>query len=155
MIWGGDELGMWGADDPECRKPLLWPDLMPFDNPDDVPDFQMLAHVQALANIRRDFPALRRGHLRPALLDDEQNVYAFERRLHTEPSSDDIFVALHRGEGDVTISLPVHWPDGTEVFEVLSRWLDPSAPPTIHTVEDGVIELTLGPDEGAIFAVIP
>ena len=23
-IWNGDELGMWGADDPDCRKPLLW-----------------------------------------------------------------------------------------------------------------------------------
>ena len=26
-IWNGDELGMWGADDPDCRKPLWWPDL--------------------------------------------------------------------------------------------------------------------------------
>lgn len=23
-IWNGDELGMWGADDPDCRKPILW-----------------------------------------------------------------------------------------------------------------------------------
>jgi cyclomaltodextrinase len=23
-IWNGDELGMWGADDPDCRKPLWW-----------------------------------------------------------------------------------------------------------------------------------
>ena len=26
-IWSGDELGMWGADDPDCRKPLLWDDV--------------------------------------------------------------------------------------------------------------------------------
>ncbi len=25
-IWNGDELGMWGADDPDCRKPLWWPE---------------------------------------------------------------------------------------------------------------------------------
>ncbi|MDF7812779.1 glycoside hydrolase family 13 protein [Hymenobacter sp. YC55] len=24
-IWNGDELGMWGSDDPDCRKPLWWP----------------------------------------------------------------------------------------------------------------------------------
>jgi glycosidase len=24
QIWNGDELGMWGADDPDCRKPLWW-----------------------------------------------------------------------------------------------------------------------------------
>lgn len=23
-IWAGDEMGMWGADDPDCRKPLWW-----------------------------------------------------------------------------------------------------------------------------------
>ena len=26
-IWSGDELGMWGADDPDCRKPILWDDV--------------------------------------------------------------------------------------------------------------------------------
>lgn len=27
QIWNGDEMGMWGADDPDCRKPLWWDDL--------------------------------------------------------------------------------------------------------------------------------
>lgn len=27
-IWNGDEVGMWGADDPDNRKPLLWDDLI-------------------------------------------------------------------------------------------------------------------------------
>lgn len=26
-IWNGDEFGMWGADDPDNRKPVAWPDL--------------------------------------------------------------------------------------------------------------------------------
>ena len=26
-VWNGDEMGMWGADDPDCRKPLCWPEL--------------------------------------------------------------------------------------------------------------------------------
>ena len=25
-IWNGDEMGMWGGDDPDCRKPLWWPE---------------------------------------------------------------------------------------------------------------------------------
>lgn len=25
-IWNGEEMGMWGGDDPDCRKPLWWPD---------------------------------------------------------------------------------------------------------------------------------
>jgi cyclomaltodextrinase / maltogenic alpha-amylase / neopullulanase len=24
QIWNGEEMGMWGADDPNCRKPLIW-----------------------------------------------------------------------------------------------------------------------------------
>ena len=26
-IWCGDEVGMWGADDPDTRKPMVWNDL--------------------------------------------------------------------------------------------------------------------------------
>ncbi|MDX9911389.1 MAG: alpha-amylase family glycosyl hydrolase [Phycisphaerales bacterium] len=33
MIYAGDELGMYGADDPDNRKPLPWPDLGPRDDP--------------------------------------------------------------------------------------------------------------------------
>ena len=27
MIYYGDEVGMWGANDPDCRKPMLWDDI--------------------------------------------------------------------------------------------------------------------------------
>ncbi len=27
QIWNGDEIGMWGSDDPDCRKPLWWEEL--------------------------------------------------------------------------------------------------------------------------------
>lgn len=27
-IWNGDEMGMWGGDDPDCRKPLWWKDMV-------------------------------------------------------------------------------------------------------------------------------
>ena len=27
QIWNGEEMGMWGADDPNCRKPLMWKEL--------------------------------------------------------------------------------------------------------------------------------
>ncbi len=26
QVWNGEEMGMWGADDPNCRKPLMWKD---------------------------------------------------------------------------------------------------------------------------------
>ncbi|RQV93086.1 MAG: alpha-amylase [Calditrichaeota bacterium] len=27
MVYYGDEAGMWGGDDPDCRKPMVWPEL--------------------------------------------------------------------------------------------------------------------------------
>ena len=27
QIWNGEEVGMWGADDPDCRKPMVWDDI--------------------------------------------------------------------------------------------------------------------------------
>ena len=35
VIYYGDEVGMWGSDFPRNRKPMLWEDLMPYDNESD------------------------------------------------------------------------------------------------------------------------
>jgi cyclomaltodextrinase len=67
-IWNGDEAGMWGADDPDDRKPLVWADLEhedetthPFGRPrrrDPVePD-------TALFRVYRELIDLRKRHLR-------------------------------------------------------------------------------------------
>jgi hypothetical protein len=86
--------------------------------------------------------------MRPALLDDEHSVYAFERRLHPEPSLDDVCVALHRGDDTVEVAIPVHWPDGTRVVNRLEAV---GAQHAAHLqVQGGTVTLTLGPDEGAI-----
>ena len=41
VIYYGDEVGMWGSDFPRNRKPMLWEDLMPYDNEsDDISKYQ-------------------------------------------------------------------------------------------------------------------
>jgi glycosidase len=164
MIWYGDEVGMWGADDPECRKPMLWDDLVPYDNPlENFPDVGLRHHVTVLAHLRAELPALRRGLLRPALLDDEQSVYAFERRLHPEPSLDDVCVVLNRRDAVSEVTVPVHWPDGTQVIDIYSERLleaeqladEAVVAPAVLTVQDGAVSLTLGPHRGAILVAAP
>ena len=54
MIYYGDEVGMWGADDPSCRKPMLWDDLMPYDNPEAVIDHDLREWVSLLASLRTE-----------------------------------------------------------------------------------------------------
>jgi glycosidase len=64
MVFQGDELGMSGGDDPECRKPVPWPDLGPYSSADDAPDAAMVERLGAWLRLRGDpavGPVLRFG----------------------------------------------------------------------------------------------
>lgn len=92
-VWNGDEVGMWGADDPDDRKPMVWDDLRyedeaahPFGRPRRhdrvVPD-------TALLRVYRDLVALRKQHLRLfvdgtvtwVVTDDARGLLAYARGL--------------------------------------------------------------------------
>jgi glycosidase len=68
-IWYGDEVGMWGPDDPGPRKPMVWPDLEyeveaghPLGRPRDpdpvVPDLGLRSVYRSLARMRREHTGL-------------------------------------------------------------------------------------------------
>jgi len=94
MIYYGDEVGMWGADDPTNRKPMLWADLGPYENPEQ--NFIMEDHHafyrEAIA-LRRAHEALRLGDFETHLTDDEQDLWVFLRTLGDEV----LMVALNAG----------------------------------------------------------
>src|SRR5262245_56833924 len=76
MIYSGDEVGMWGADDPSCRKPMLWEDLQPYDKPEQ--NFVMkdhLAFYREVIALRNAHPALRTGYFHTLLADDAKDVW--------------------------------------------------------------------------------
>ena len=90
MIYHGDEAGMWGADDPDDRKPMVWRDKdydvednHPFghDRPADPVRFDedLFATYQDLIALRRTHEALRRGSVGGVQADDEQNLLTFAR----------------------------------------------------------------------------
>ena len=111
MIYYGDEVGMWGANDPDSRKPMVWSDLE-YDteryNPDGTrrePDVvavdeDLLAHYQLLIGIRNRHEALRVGSYRTLVADED--VFAFERTQGSER----IIVALNSSESASEIVLP-------------------------------------------------
>jgi len=80
MVYYGDEVGMWGADDPTCRKPMLWEDLQPYDKPEEnaVMKDHLDFYRRAIA-LRQEISALRSGYFETLLTDDEQDVWAFAR----------------------------------------------------------------------------
>jgi len=94
-IYYGDEVGMWGADDPDCRKPMLWEDFIyepetvnPFNQKQKpIPvecDIALRKFYQQLNTLRQKHEALRRGKYRTLIIDDQYGIYAFERYTSKE-----------------------------------------------------------------------
>jgi cyclomaltodextrinase len=89
MIYYGDEVYMWGGNDPDDRKPMLWPDIEYADevykpdgskrSPDKVEINQDLkAHYKQLIDLRHHYKALSLGSFKTRLSDDKNDLYAFE-----------------------------------------------------------------------------
>ena len=94
MVYYGDEVGMWGADDPTIRQPMVWRDLGAYDDPDVYFLDEHFEHYRAIVALRRTYAALRRGSFRALECDDEGRVYAFERVRGDER----VVVALNAGD---------------------------------------------------------
>lgn len=101
MVYYGDEVGMWGSNDPNNRRPMLWPDLGPWENPDESPDASMLAHYKEVIALRRRHAALRTGSFRTVRCDDAQDTWVFVR----EGGGEQVLVALNAGEKPATLDL--------------------------------------------------
>ncbi len=91
MIYYGDEAGMWGATDPDDRKPMLWPDMkyqhektspLPgMTRPDDknVFNWNLFDYYSRLVHERESNPALTIGTYKTLIADNARRVFAFER----------------------------------------------------------------------------
>jgi len=104
MIYYGDEAGMWGADDPTCRKPMLWEDLEPYEKPEENHvDREHLAFYRAAVKLRNEHAALRDGDFRTLLADDAQRVWAFAR----SNADQWLVVALNASDDPRAVSIPL------------------------------------------------
>ncbi|MEP7227076.1 MAG: DUF3459 domain-containing protein, partial [Gemmatimonadales bacterium] len=92
-VWNGDEVGMWGADDPDDRKPMLWSDrryddevVHPFGRRRHrdrvVPDTALFRVYRELIALRKqNLPLLVGGTLSWLLTDDKLGLLAYDRVL--------------------------------------------------------------------------
>ena len=113
MIYYGDEAGMWGANDPDCRKPMMWSNLdfayeYPVSNgirgsKTDKVEFSSDMHsfYKKLIALRNKYSALRTGKWRTIASAQNQRVYAFERYNKQES----IIFAFNREKNSNSITI--------------------------------------------------
>ena len=91
-IWNGDERGMWGGDDPDCRKPIIWEDI---DHRPQVfgpngkqakptavkPNLELLDYYRTLIALRKQRRELVGGELEFILANDNDMILAYRRKL--------------------------------------------------------------------------
>jgi len=117
MIYYGDEIGMWGADDPHDRKPMIWDN---FKYEDEVinkssgfkkgfgtykveQNKDLLNFYKKIGDIHNKNSSLQKGSFRFIYSNDDKPVVAFERKLGGEW----ILCLFNSGNEKVKLKLPL------------------------------------------------
>jgi glycosidase len=115
MIYYGDEVGMWGADDPHDRKPMIWDDLVyeneivdansgfktGFGNYTVEQNKNLLEFYKTIIKIKNENEQLKTGTLKFIYSDNEKKAFAFESVVEEAK----IICAFNLGEDEVSIPL--------------------------------------------------
>ena len=115
-IWAGDEMGMWGADMDDARKPLIWPDYtfesetthpLGEDRPTDPVAFnhELFNFYRQLNQLRRDHPVLVKGEMDYTWVDDERGILAYSRY----DGEQEIIAVFNTQTVEQEITLPVRF----------------------------------------------
>jgi glycosidase len=111
MIYYGDEAGMWGANDPDCRKPMVWkekeyepethnPDQTRHDGDAVAFNSELFSWYQKFAGLRNTMASVRVGDYTALALDDAGQWFAFSRKYGEEET----IVVVNRGTKPVSFS---------------------------------------------------
>ena len=148
MLYYGDEVGMEGGPDPDCRRPMLWEPTQQ--------DQELLSYFRQLIALRHKHPALRADGVWTVLAQNEPPIYAYLRGDlplgDTTPGSDVALIVLNNSPTPQHIAIPLHaagrapqplWPDNTLVQDELTG--------QFYTVTHSKIKIPLPPYQGAVF----
>ena len=102
MVYYGDEVGMWGSDDPNNRKPMVWDDLQPNDDPENRSMPDVLEWYTRMIGLRRDHEVLRTGSFETVFTDDQRDVWLYRRA----DGDDEMLVAINASDDDAVLELP-------------------------------------------------
>ena len=152
MIYYGTEAGMWGADDPDDRKPMVWPDLE-YDTEINHPysrqrpadrvafDHDLFNWYSLLGRIRAESPALQQGDFTFLDVPGQDQVIAFVR----QQGNDIAFVLINRSSSSFTMEV------STAGFRRVPRRLTDQISGITVNVSRGIFRAEIPPVSGMIF----
>ncbi len=121
-IWNGDEMGMWGGDDPDCRKPLWWPEytfepeyrnsILQGEKTYDPVGFNQehFSFYKRLTRLRAQYPVLATGTIE--FLEASGKLLSYRRMT----KDDEILVAFNLSDEPFEFTLP----DGQQYVGLLN-----------------------------------
>ena len=151
MLFYGDEVGMWGATDPYCRKPMLWKEYLYDDekNPSHINqnevyqqkvDSDLFEWYKKLIRIRLENKTLVYGKFREIMADNEKDLIVYERVIE----DNSIIVVINNSFNDwENVEFETHYQD--------ERFIDlVTEGRTFRTSSNGKIKLNIKAKEGMI-----
>ncbi len=157
MIYYGTEAGMWSPDDPSNRQPMVWRDLLPYDDTRVTFNDKLFTHFQRLGAIRVKFDALRDGMFVPVVAHDDQNVLAYRR----SNGKQNVYVVVNRSGEERNVEVPlaemdhdaklVNWLDESQAKLNPAKAEEPTARPPLSATG----EKTLSPVDGKLTVTLP
>lgn len=93
MIYYGDEVGMDGWMDPDCRKGMLWKE--------ELQNRNLLEYYKKLIKIRKEKKAVTYGKFKEIVIDNEKNIYGYSKTTDNE----EIYVYVNNSKEEQKIKL--------------------------------------------------
>ena len=133
MIYYGDEIGMYGGKDPDCRRTMVWEA--------GGQDQAMLRFFREMIALRRAHAVWSRGTFETLQVNDAARVYAYARVL---PGARGI-VVINDGPDPVTVRVEPSAMSATHCVEV---W---PASGVTHQTPGGFLTVSVRPRSGKVF----
>jgi cyclomaltodextrinase len=148
MVYYGDESGVWGADDPDDRKPMIWPEFEyddetnhPFGKEVKASKVAFNSHLHAwykkIAAIRNSNKSLQLGDYKTLYTNNKEKIFVFERRYEDEIA----IVGFNRSNEAVEVTIETA--EANKVFKEVLQGLE-------YKIVDGKITFNIRPVSGIV-----
>ena len=95
MLYYGDEVGMTGGNDPDCRRGMLWKE--------EKQDKAILEYYKKLLALRKSEPCIINGEQSILFTDDEKGLVIEERKLFEKKKVRSVIIIYHNGKETVEL----------------------------------------------------